>query len=217
VNSRYLHAALAYAPVLQLTDDERKRLRKNFSPIAARRLTALPLLIGELTREANAGPDDEWFFASEFGGSISLEHYLESFPSPSPTHFQNSIQPGALDLVNVTRRQPARQLLPLIGGRTLFAEALFAALLSPADCVHVTGGEEFGEWSSQHRLGAPSTYAYYLRLSRAPSGAIGSISLAPDRVDVPVLPPEEAAARLGAREPLEARLPGRGVLQLRWK
>lgn len=217
MNNRYITAVAARPPVQELSEDERKALRKNFKPLAARRFTELPLLIGELTKEASTSVQDEWIFASEFGGARSLEKFLESFPTPSPTHFQNSIQPGPLDLVNVTRRQPARQLVPLIGGETLFAEALLTALLSPASVVQVVGGEEFGAWSSDHKLGSATTFAYYLRLEQSPDGALGEVSFAFNESSGEVIPPSQAAKMLEGREPIRALLPERGVLQLTWR
>lgn len=217
MNSRAITFAAARPPVQTLPEDERKALRQNFKPLVARRLTALPLLIGELTKGAPTSPDDEWIFASEFGGAISLENFLASFPTPSPTHFQNSIQPGPLDLVNVSHRQPARQLTPLIGGETLLAEALLTALISPARVVHLVGGEEFGEWSSSHDLGSTMTFAYYLRLELSPPDALGELTFTPGHGGGALLSPEQATTLIAARESLEAPLPERGLLRLAWR
>lgn len=216
MNKRYATVISAFAPVQEFSDEQRKALRQNFKPLAARRLTSLPLLLGELTKNAAAEPDDEWIFASEFGGSISLNNYLSSFPNPSPLHFQNSIQPGPLDLVNVARQLPARQLTPLIGGDHLLGDALLAALISPAETVHLTGGEEFTAWAAEHSLGAGATYGYYLKLSCQAEGAIAELTHEPN-TDAPALPAPEAATLLANQQPLTTGLPSGGAIRLQWR
>ncbi|GHB90742.1 hypothetical protein [Cerasicoccus arenae] len=216
MNKRYITHASSRLPVRELTEDERKLLRKNFSPLAARRLTSLSLILGDLTKDAPASPDDEWIFASSYGGSISLEQYLRSFPNPSPLHFQNSIQPGPIDLVNVARQQPARQLIPLIGAENLLGEALLTALISPVDTMHLIGGEEHTNWAADHQLGSQTTYGFYLRLSTAPQNTIGELTFEPNTPPPSPLSTEDAIPLLDARKPLAFTLPERGVIRLQW-
>ncbi|WP_269537564.1 hypothetical protein [Cerasicoccus fimbriatus] len=216
MNKRYIQQVSAFAPVQELSDEVRKDLRKNFKPLAARRLTALPLILGELTKNAAPQPNDEWIFASEYGGSISLEKYLESFPTPSPLHFQNSIQPGPLDLINVVRGQSAAQLTPIIGAENLLAESLLAALISRAEVVHLAAGEEYTQWAAQHGLGSGATFGFYLRLSRDPVNALGEVSLQPGDSQAASHTHQDAAKRLAQRQDLCAHLPERGVIRLTW-
>lgn len=214
---RLVTIAAALPPAQELDPDLRKQLRGNFSPLAARRLTPLSLMLGEVTRDAAPQPADEWIFTSQFGASVSLEKYLASFPTPSPLHFQNSIQPGPLDLVNVSRQQPARQLLPVIGEKDVFGDALLAALISPAPVVHLTAGEEFEPWAADRKLGAEATLALYLKLEQNAESPLAEVAFFPGEVDLP--PPPDLASTVEAilnRAPLAFTLPERGAIRLSW-
>ncbi|MGE9293006.1 MAG: hypothetical protein ACQKBW_05285 [Puniceicoccales bacterium] len=212
------HLAVA-EPSRELDPERRKSLRKLFNPLAVRRMSDLSLMIGEVTNGVEGGKHDEWVYASRFGGTQSLERYLGSFPTPSPLHFQNSIHPGAFDLVSVARRRRSGMLTPLCGLDSLVADALQAALLVPADTVvHVVGGDEFEPWSSGQGWGGEMTFAFYLRLEAGvSSGAMGELSLSPNDhndASVPELPAFHAA--LSDRQPLDFYQPERGVFRLTW-
>ncbi|MGE9295071.1 MAG: hypothetical protein ACQKBV_02115 [Puniceicoccales bacterium] len=213
---RAITIATATQPVTTLPPERVKALRKNFSPLAARRLTTLPLLLGEVCRDAHPAPDDEWVFASQFGGSVSLERYLGSFPNPSPLHFQNSIQPGPIDLVNVAQRQPAALLTPIIAGRDVVAEGLLTAMISPAPVVHLTGGEEAEPWTADRALGSPLSYAFYLKLETSADAALGEISFHPGETTDSGLFAEDFPGVLQRREAITIGLPERGTLRIRW-
>ncbi|WP_309387035.1 hypothetical protein [Cerasicoccus frondis] len=217
MNKRYITVVSAFAPIQEIPDETRKKLRKNFKPLAARRLTTLPLLLGELTQSAAPQPTDEWVFASEFGGSISLENYLNSFPNPSPLHFQNSIQPGPIDLVNVARGQAANQLTPIVGGEHLLGDALLTAMISPAKTVHLVGGEEFTAWAATHGLGADDSFGFYLKICPSEESAVAELTLEPQAGDTPPLTIREAAVRLDKRESLATALSNGGLIRLQWR
>ncbi|WP_309400999.1 hypothetical protein [Cerasicoccus maritimus] len=216
MNKRYATVISAYAPVQEISDEQRKALRQNFKPLAARRLTSLPLLIGELTKNTAPEPADEWLFASEFGGAVSLDKYLGSFPNPSPLHFQNSIHPGPLDLINVIRRLPARQLTPMIGGENLLGNALLAALISPADTVHLVIGEEYSAWASEQSLGSDFTFGAYLKLSQKAEHAMAELVHEPEG-NAPTVSTQETAELLAHQKPLTTGLPSGGAIRLQWR
>jgi len=208
--------AAAFRPTVNLDPEQRKALRQNFPQLAARRLTDLPLLLGEVCRDAQADPDDEWIFASEFGGAMSLERYLESFPHPSPLHFQNSIQAGPIDLLNVAHRRPASLLTPIIGGETLIGDALLTALISPNPVVHLTGGEETAPWTSENKLGSALTLAFYLKLTTGGGAAVGELSYDPAVSGRTPVSPQVFARAVAEREPIAIKLPERGTVRISW-
>ncbi|MEO0796848.1 MAG: hypothetical protein AAFX93_16935 [Verrucomicrobiota bacterium] len=216
---RYITKAAGAVPQRELAPEQRKSLRKQFNPLAARRLTDLPLLLGDICKDAEPNLDDEWVFASAFGGALSLERYLESFPTPSPLHFQNSIQPGPLDLVNVARGKPARLLMPVVGDTELFADALFAAMISPNQVVHTVGGEEYSPWTASHELGAEHTFAWYLKLVQSTEAAAGEITFTPNpsakkSESIPLS--ESVPELINSGRELEFSQAGRGYFRIVW-
>lgn len=207
-------------PCRELDPERRKRLRQLFNPLAARRMSDLALLLAEATAEAKYGPRDEWIYASRFGGTQSLKRYLSSFPTPSPLHFQNSIHPGAFDLVSVARRQRSGMLSALCGRDSLVSDALLTALLVPNHRVaHLAGGDEYEPWSSGHGWGAEETFAFYLRLEAEPGApALGELTFTPGgeaEASEPDLPAFHAA--LGERRELHFAVPQRGAFRLLWR
>ncbi len=212
------HLAVA-DPCRELDPERRKHLRKLFNPLASRRMSDLSLLIGEVTAGAEPGHRDEWIYASRFGGTQSLERYLSSFPTPSPLYFQNSIHPGAFDLVSVARRERSGMLTPLCALDTLVADALLAALLVPTDTVaHLVGGDEYEPWSSGHGWGAIETFAFYLRLEAgSPAAALGELSFDPEEQTGETVPDVAAFhGGLSARRDWEFHLPERGTFRVAW-
>src|SRR5262245_32828036 len=74
----------------------RERLKDRFARGATRRMTQLGMLVGAALEELVPQPDDAVVYASAFAETRALEGYLDSFPSASPTLFQTSIHPSAV-------------------------------------------------------------------------------------------------------------------------
>src|SRR6187549_1436217 len=92
----YLHAlSLADAGDEDLATT-RERLKERFPRGATRRMTQLGLLVGAALEEFSPQPDDALVYASAYAETRALEGYLESFPAASPTLFQTSIHPSAV-------------------------------------------------------------------------------------------------------------------------
>ena len=98
-------------------------------------MTQLGLLMGGVLDPLRPGEEDGLVYASSYGESRALHDYLASFPTASPTLFQTSIHPSAVQQVLIARQQPVRELFPLGGRAQLVAHAAQAALLSPAPRV----------------------------------------------------------------------------------
>jgi hypothetical protein len=156
----------------------RERLKSSCAPGASRRMTLLGLMVGStLPAEAPAAADAV-VYASSFGESPAMEQFLDSFPTPSPTLFQTSIHPSAVQQVLIGRGRTATEFLPLTGLRGLVAQAALAALLSPAERVWWCGGDERGSWLREHGAASERSFAFTLGLTRTRTAAsVGRVAL----------------------------------------
>jgi len=158
-------------------DATRTRLRGLFAKGATRRMTQLGLLMGSVLEPMRASGADTVVYASKYGESRALRDYLASFPSASPTLFQTSIHPSAVQQVLVARQQPVREFLPLAGDAQIVAHAAQAALLAPAPSVVFCGGEECIAWSDNDKASSPAAFAFALLLSNGGARGLGTLRL----------------------------------------
>lgn len=150
-------------------DATRARLKDRFPRNATRRMTQLGLLIGVALEALHPEADDALIYASAYAETRALEAYLDSFPTPSPTLFQTSIHPSAVQQILITRQQALRQFLPLTGGQHLVIQALLTACLADSPRVLLCGGEERGTWLLEHERASDRSFAFALALSATPS------------------------------------------------
>src|SRR4051812_39076951 len=176
----------AYLHALSLCDigDEdpavtRDRLKDRFARGATRRMTQLGLLIGTALDELVPQPDDAVVYASAFAETRALEGYLDSFPSASPTLFQTSIHPSAVQQALIGRQHAVREFFPLTGRAHLVMQAIQTALLAPAPRVLLCGGEERGSWLLKQGVASDRSFAFAVSLSANPTGALARVSLSP--------------------------------------
>jgi hypothetical protein len=156
----------------------RERLKGGFPSGATRRMTTLGMLVGGVLAPVDPRSEDTLVYATGYAESCALEGFLDSFPTPSPTLFQTSIHPSAVQQVMIGRQRPFRELVPLSGGRLLAFHALRAGLLAPSDRAVVCGGEERGTWLLAQGLASSRTFAFAAALTRrrAP-GDVGRVQL----------------------------------------
>lgn len=155
----------------------RDRLKERFPKNATRRMTQLGLMLGSVLEPLAPGADDALVYASTFAEARTLEAYLDSFPAPSPTLFQTSIHPSAVQQNLILRQRAVREFFPVAGGQDLPARALLVAMLCEAPRVLLCGGEERGGWLLDHHQASARAFAFALALSTSPEGALGRISL----------------------------------------
>jgi hypothetical protein len=156
----------------------RDRLKGNFPPGATRRMTTLGLLVGSALGPVNPGEDDSLIYASGYAESCALEGFLDSFPSPSPTLFQTSIHPSAVQQLMIGRQSPVREFLPLSGGALLAFHALRACLVCTSPRAVLCGGEERGTWLLEYGLASDRTFGFAAALTMERAGSsIGRIAL----------------------------------------
>jgi hypothetical protein len=180
---RYLHALSVADGGNEDPAATRERLKDRFPRGATRRMTQIGMLVGSAIADVGMQPDDAVVYASSFGESRALEGYLESFPTASPTLFQTSIHPSAVQQSLIGRQQPVGEFFPLTGRAHLVGHAIQAAALSPAPRVLLCGGEERGTWLLEHEAASNRTFGFALVLAYESVGAIGRIDLVPTDAD----------------------------------
>ncbi len=165
-------------PGLEEPAATRERLRSCFPPGAARRMTQLGMLVGSVLGPLNPSPGDVLVYASGFGESRSLESYLDSFPTASPTLFQTSIHPSGAQQLMIGRQTPLGRFFPLSGGRQLVAQALVTALVQAEGRVLLCGGEERGTWLRECGVASEHSLAFALELTQVRGeGSLGRVIL----------------------------------------
>lgn len=204
-------------PGAEETAATRARLKDRFPPAAVRRMTRLGLLVGAAINDLEPGEEDALVYATQFAESRALEDFLDSFPAASPTLFQTSIHPSGAQQALIGRQRPIRELFPLAGGRTLTAQALLAALLSPAPRAFFAGGEERGTWLVEPFAASERTFAFALALGREPAGALGRVRLEQDATGIPALPAAEGMTLGVWFDLLHRRSAFRGAVAPGWK
>ena len=213
---RYLHALSLADPGDEDPAVTRERLRDRFPKGATRRMTQLGLLVGAALDDLTPRADDAIVYATGYGESRALEAYLDSFPSASPTLFQTSIHPSAVQQAMITRQHPVREFFPLTGRGNLVAQAIQTALLSAAPRVLLCGGEERGTWLLERGVASARTFAFAMALGTEPAGSLARLTLAPGADGAEEFPFSSFFDALAGRENLN-RVVGAGQrLTLDW-
>lgn len=179
---RYVTALSTDDAGVETPAETRERLRDHFARGATRRMTQLGMLLGARLRTTAPTADDTLVYLSAYAETRALEGYLESFPTASPTLFQTSIHPSAVQQFMIGQHQPARQFFPLAGRDHGVAQALTVALLGDGPAV-VCGGEERGTWLLEQNAASDRTFAFSFRLGVDPAGAVARVTLSPSPTD----------------------------------
>ncbi len=160
--------------------ETRERLKGAFAPGATRRMTQLGMVVGSALNKVAPAAEDTLVYASTFAESRSLEAYLDSFPSASPTLFQTSIHPSGAQQALIGRQRSLGEVFSHSGTGQMPAQSMLTALLAPAPRVILCGGEERGGWLVNHYSAQDRTFGYALSLTREPGPApIGRLALVP--------------------------------------
>lgn len=215
---RYLHALSLHDAADEDPAVTRERLKDRFPRGATRRMTQLGLLIGAALDELAPRADDAVVYASAFAETRALEGYLDSFPSASPTLFQTSIHPSAVQQALIGRQHAIREFFPLTGRGRLVMQAWQTALLSPAPRVLFCGGEERGTWLLKQGVASERSFAFAVAVSASPAGALARVTLTP--ADVAAVASDfsllDFFSALSARRPVDVVGPAGARLNLVW-
>jgi hypothetical protein len=199
----------------------RDRLKERFGRGATRRMTQLGMLIGVALDDLGPRVDDAIVYLSAYAETRALEAYLDSFPSASPTLFQTSIHPSAVQQALIGRQHPVAEFLPLTGQAHLVWSGVQAALTSPAARVLLCGGEEKGTWLLEQQLASPRSYAFAIALAADPTDAIGKVTLQSvepaSSAVASVYPLHAFSAALAMRTPIDVAAAPRQRLTLTWR
>ncbi|MCF3651479.1 hypothetical protein [Synoicihabitans lomoniglobus] len=194
----------------------RARVKDRFARGATRRMTQLGLLVSTALADLDPDPTATVIYLSAYGESRALEGYLDSFPAASPTQFQTSIHPSAVQQAFIGRQQPVGEFLPMTGRLHLVAQGLQTALLCPSRPVIVCGGEERGGWLLENGVASARSFAFAFSLQSAAVGAVARISLTPSDEPPRALLLADFFDALAARRPLDP-IDGPGArLALEW-
>lgn len=177
---RWITALHTDDPGLEEPAATRDRFKDRFPKNATRRMTQLGMLVGSTLEPLALTENDTLVYASGYAETQAIEGYLDSFPGASPTLFQTSIHPSAVQQALIVRQQAVRQFFPLTGGAFLPAQALQVALLAETPRVIFCGGEERGTWLLENQSASDRAFAFSLALSVSPEGALARITLASD-------------------------------------
>jgi hypothetical protein len=213
----YLQNVLTDRADLEATAATRERLKDRFPKGATRRMTQLGLLVGSVLGPLDPGENDTLVYASEFAETQALESYLDSFPTASPTLFQTSIHPSAVQQILIQRQQPVRTFFPMTGLTRLVEQALEVVFLAETPRVIFCGGEERGTWLLANRIASERSFAFACALTREKTDStLATLSFAPEREiggDVSLQAFFEA---LHERRPLAVGNPSAPRLTLSW-
>jgi hypothetical protein len=217
MTERFIHGVRTELPdPAETAAEARVRLAEKFPRNAVRRMTHLGLMVGSVLDGTVLGPEDAVVYASSFAEARALEEYLRSFPVPSPSLFQASIHPNAVQQVLIGRQQPIARLWPLAGQVRLVEQALVTALVEPAARVAIVGGEERGTWLVASGIASAVSFAFAVLVTREAAGALGRIAFEPRDAGDMECPSLGAFARaLAARSPLEWS-GGGGTWKISW-
>jgi hypothetical protein len=214
---RFIHqVGVEFPSPAETAADARARLADRLPRTALRRMTHLGMLLGGAFNGLSLGREDAVVYASTFAETRALEDFLTSFPAASPSLFQTSIHPSAVQQILIGRQQAVARLWPLAGRSRLVEQALLTALLETAPRVILTGGEERGTWMLEHGFAAPQPFAFAAVLARDSANALGRVSFQPgDQADEPCPALENFSRALAARESLSWRGAG-GIWSVVW-
>lgn len=168
MNRRYLTSMAILAPDPADEAGVVRAIKNKIGGRSARRMTDLGLLLGEVMPQQPIDAATAVIYASAYSETRALESYLDSLPYASPIGFQTSIHPSGVEQVLIHRNQPIGAFFPLAGEPLLFWHALQCVLNCNHPQVLLLAGEQRGEWTLEHGLGYPYTYALRMQFSREP-------------------------------------------------
>ena len=212
----YLQNVLTDRADLEATAATRERLKERFAKGATRRMTQLGMLVGSVVAPLDPGENDTLVYASEFAETQALEGYLDSFPSASPTLFQTSIHPSAVQQILIQRQQPVRTFFPMTGLSRLVEQALEVVVLAETPRIIFCGGEERGTWLLSNGIASECSFAFACAFSREFTDAVATIAFAPEREISGEISLRDFFIALHDKRPLSIGDPNSPWLTLSW-
>jgi hypothetical protein len=207
-----------------------KELKAGHPTRMTRRMTCLGILLNHVLRDFAIDEQVAIVYVSAFSETGALEQYLDSLPFASPVGFQTSIHPSGAEQGLITRKQAIGPFFPIAGEGNLLLLGLQAAMALGEDRVILCGGEERGNWTLEHGLSAPHTFAFAMELvagDGAPPTAdssdrcLAEVAWDPEGAQATdaeaTLPLIEAVEALRRREPLRMGKRDFGQFSIVWR
>ena len=179
MHTRYIHLANTFGPFEQTEMEVVKELKRNFPPMISRRMTKLALMIGECIKGESMEVTDAVIYATTFSETACLEKYLDSFPTPSPLMFQNSIHPSGMEQVLIARKQAVEEFMSFGGDDHILHSAIVATFTSDQPTQWLIGAEEKGTWLTEKECASAFDFAYAVKLSKEAEGALAKLVWTP--------------------------------------
>lgn len=188
---------------------------------SARRMSQLGKVVYWLLDPNTPTEQDALVYGTTYAENRALGKYIEGLPhAASPTLFQTSIHPSAIQQALIARQQPLRSLIPMAGEASgLFEKMCFAALHRSEAQAWLVLGEEAGECLVEYGLASDSTWGIAVCLG--PKGAqesLGSVRWSSEKI-----PGDQRDGLCWAKWLNEGRgqcstpFPGGGVLHWQWE
>ncbi len=215
--TRFLHIVSTFGPFSEMDADAIKALKSNFPPLVSRRMTKPALMLGACLKDQTIDPADAVIFTTTYSETMCLEKYLDSFPTPSPLMFQNSIHPSGIEQLLIARKQPVEEFMSFAGDNRLVHSALVAAFVSETPRQWIVGTEEIGTWLTEHKRASDVDFAYAILLSSDSANAVAKIEWRPQSVSQDT--PEtdlDFLKILDHRMPCRMKAASLGELELTW-
>ncbi|MCC5835278.1 MAG: hypothetical protein JJU20_11125 [Opitutales bacterium] len=188
---------------------------------SARRMSQLGKVAYWLLDPFPPSEADALIYGSTYAENRALEKYIAGLPdAASPTLFQTSIHPSAVQQALIARSQPLRSLMPMPGAAEgLFEKLCYAALHRPEGRTYVLLAEEAGEGLVEYGLASDTTWGIVACLSRDPAEAsLGSVRWSAENTDTVFADGLNWAEWLDDRKGSRCgTLPGGGQIQWRWR
>lgn len=140
-----------------------------------RRMSPTAVVLHALLTDYAAQDLGMMVLGTTFGESIGLEKYLDSFPHPSPMHFQNSVHPSSLLQWLIHEKQSIEELIPL-AGECLSANALailFADHSARKRSLIIV--DKMGTWLKEIGQSSRESFALGMNFSPDSRGALGAV------------------------------------------
>ena len=208
-----IHSAEASAAVI------RARLKPLFGK-QSRRMTLLGHMVGRVMQNCELNCDTPIIYATTYSETLTIEKYLESFPTPSPTQFQTSIHPSAVEQIAIHQKQAIAQFFPLAGSPELIAlQAIRTALNLAKENVFIVFGEEQGTWLNELGVASPYSFAALLHLTTSPEGSLAKLTYEPEArtENSYALSVYEIVSQCAQRQDCRFGHPDCGCVTLRWQ
>ncbi len=217
---KYIQYCRVWLPEAEDAAGREAELKDRIPRRSARRMSQLGKVAYWLLDPFPPSAEDALVYGSTYAENRALEKYIAGLPdAASPTLFQTSIHPSAVQQALIARAQPLRNLIPMPGAAAGLFEKLCKVALHRAEArSYVLLAEEAGEGLVEYGLASDTTWGIVICLSQTRTeSSLGSVRWSAENAGTAFATGLDWAEWLdelkGARS---GALPGGGHIQWRW-